>query len=669
MRNGLKRAAIGKYELIASLGQGGMANVYLALVLGPADVNKLVVVKLLANEMLHGPEGGLELFWDEARLAARLVHPNIVHTYEVGEVDGAYFLVMEYLEGQTLRKAQARSPHAPLPRAEELRILCELARGLHHAHDLRDFHGASLNVVHRDVSPQNVFVTYDGQVKLIDFGIAKSRDADHETRSGLIKGKLNYIAPEQVRGEALDRRADIFALGVMLWEAVAGRRFSDAALPELARIQARLAGAEPDIRSVAPEVPEALARIIDRAIHLDVQQRWPDAAAFADALEAYVDASGERPSARSLATWMQRRFAQERAAMQAVVDERIQLILQISSEIPLDKVPTSPVSEGTGSVARYGVERSGIEGRTAAHTPHAGLAEPPRKGQTLRTIALGAAGAFVVAGAAALFTSADRAAPVVAAPARGLAVGSTRAVTQAPPVSPAAALAPAYVTIQVKASPKDAQVVIDGAPIALPFSGAFAMSAALHRIEASAPGHKPAVQLVAFTQDQTVELRLTPIAETAQRRAGSRARDAEAHAALPPAAGASQPASEAPSAPTADAAVSQPVEGMLAGDEGVPSAAPKPAPTLIASKDLPGNQFPPYPRSAQRRGVTGSVVVAFDVLPDGKVANATIVEGAEEFHDTVLKTAVTWRFQPATLGGRPVVQRRSKMIEFNLDDD
>jgi TonB family protein len=667
MRDGLKRAAIGKYQLIAALGQGGMANVYLALVAGRAGVNKLMVVKVVANEMLHGPEGGLELFWDEARLAARLVHPNIVHTYEVGEEAGDYFLVMEYLEGQTLRKMQGGPRHAALPRAEELRILCEVARGLHYAHQLQDFHGTPLNVVHRDISPQNVFVTYDGQVKLIDFGIAKSRDAEHETRSGLIKGKLNYIAPEQVRGEALDGRADIFALGVMLWETVAGRRFSEAAAPELAKIQTRLKGGEPNIRSVQPDVPEALARIIDRAIHLDVQQRWPDAAAFADALEAYIDASGERPGARSLAAWMQQRFAHERAAMQAIVDERIQFILQTSSEIAIDKIPTLPTSEGTGSVTWQGSEHSSIKGRAANPTPHDGLGEPPRKGQWLQAMAVGAGAVFVVAGVAALFKPADPA-PSPTGPAHARA-GAELAARQAPPVSPAAAPAPAQVTIQVKASPEDAQVSIDGAPVELPFSGVFIKSAVLHRIAATAPGHKPAVQLVDFGQDRSVELTLAPIVDAAQRRTARV--DAEERNALPPAASASQRqvAGEAPVDAMAGPAVAAQPVATLEGEARGPSSAPKPAEKLIASKDLPGNKFPPYPKSALRRGLTGSVVVAFDVLPDGKAANPTIVEGSEEFHETVLQTVRTWRFQPATQGGRPVVQRRSKTIEFNLDDD
>src|SRR5688572_26864638 len=181
-------STLGKYQLIASLGQGGMAKVYLALVAGPSSVNKLMVVKVLKNDVLQGLEGGLDLFWDEARLATRLLHPNIVHTYEVGEIDGHHFLAMEYLDGQVYRVLQSRSQEARLPLSEELRILVEVARGLHHAHELTDYRGVPLGVVHRDISPQNVFITYQGQAKLIDFGIAKTHDGSHETRVGMIKG-------------------------------------------------------------------------------------------------------------------------------------------------------------------------------------------------------------------------------------------------------------------------------------------------------------------------------------------------------------------------------------------------------------------------------------------------------------------------------------------------
>src|SRR5262245_5995764 len=175
-----------------------MARVYLALMAGPGDFNKLLVVKALHESMLDQPEF-VQMFLDEARLAARLHHPNIVQTHEVGEHAGQFFMAMEYLEGQSLRTVQRRlAESGGLPLHEELRIIAETARGLHYAHELKGYSGEPLGVVHRDVSPQNVFVTYGGQVKLLDFGIAKTTDHQVKTQVGVIKGKLEYIAPEQI---------------------------------------------------------------------------------------------------------------------------------------------------------------------------------------------------------------------------------------------------------------------------------------------------------------------------------------------------------------------------------------------------------------------------------------------------------------------------------------
>ncbi|HEY6882195.1 MAG TPA: serine/threonine-protein kinase, partial [Polyangiales bacterium] len=238
--------SFGKYHLIASLGQGGMANVFLALMAGPSGFNKLLVIKIMRQDLLAGSEETTRMFMAEARLAARLVHPNIVHTYEVGEQDGRYFLAMEYLDGQPLSSVLNRARgDSEIPLAEYLRMIAELARGLHYAHTLRGFQGEPLEVVHRDVSPQNVIVTYDGQVKLLDFGIAKTADAEHLTQVGTIKGKLDYIAPEQLRSDSIDGRADIFALGAMMWEVISGHRFAGGRrVGDVNKMQARLVGGE-----------------------------------------------------------------------------------------------------------------------------------------------------------------------------------------------------------------------------------------------------------------------------------------------------------------------------------------------------------------------------------------------------------------------------------------
>jgi serine/threonine-protein kinase len=219
-------ATFGKYQLCAKLGSGGQAEVYLALMKGPAGWSKLVVLK-----RLRSPVGGdaqlVSMFLDEARLAARLGHPNVVHTYEVGDHAGEYFIAMEYLEGQPMNKV-ARTPEARrrMRPAMWARVAAEALSGLHYAHELADYDGTPLGIVHRDVSPHNIFVTYDGEVKLVDFGVAKALTNNEKTETGALKGKVSYMAPEQAMGTP-DRRADLFSMGCVLWEFLTGQKLFD----------------------------------------------------------------------------------------------------------------------------------------------------------------------------------------------------------------------------------------------------------------------------------------------------------------------------------------------------------------------------------------------------------------------------------------------------------
>src|SRR5260370_1330933 len=185
----------GKYKLLAELGRGGMANVYLAVARGPSGFNKLVVLKSLRSDLAGDPEL-LSMFWEEARLAARLNHPHVVQTYEVGEYAGRPVIVMEYLEGQTLANVLQRAK-GQMSLALHLRVIIDSLEGLHHAHELTDFAGKALGLVHRDMSPQNVFITFDGQVKVLDFGIAKVVNSQAQTSTGVLKGKVKYMAREQ----------------------------------------------------------------------------------------------------------------------------------------------------------------------------------------------------------------------------------------------------------------------------------------------------------------------------------------------------------------------------------------------------------------------------------------------------------------------------------------
>ena len=318
---------VGKYRFLAPIGHGGMADVYLAFARGPGGFSKLLVVKMLRRNLVDDPEF-MAMFMDEARLAARLNHPNVVQTYEVSDQANEFFIAMEFLDGQPLHRVVQRfsTLGEPFPLHFHLRVLSEVLNGLHYAHELCDFDGTPLHVVHRDVTPQNVFLTYSGQVKLMDFGIAKAMGSVAETGVGLFKGKLAYTSPEQARGEAVDRRADIFSAGVMMWEALAGRRMWQD-LPEV-EIARRLADQRvPSSQDLDGELPSELAAILDRALAGDPADRWQSAAAFQGALEQYLEDSGVRSEPRQIGKRVARLFAEERREMQHTIDAEVRPLL------------------------------------------------------------------------------------------------------------------------------------------------------------------------------------------------------------------------------------------------------------------------------------------------------------------------------------------------------
>ena len=216
---------IGKYKLVRLIASGGMAEVYLARQAGAAGFEKLVCLKRILPHLARDRQF-VEMFLNEARLAARLDHPNIVSIHDLGEANGNYFIAMEFIDGPSLRavakRAQERGERLPI--AEVVKIVSMAAGGLHYAHDLAGPDGKPLGLVHRDISPDNVLVHRNGMAKVVDFGIAKAANSSGMTRTGTLKGKVAYMPPEQLRGDALDRRADVFALGVVLYEMLGGKR-------------------------------------------------------------------------------------------------------------------------------------------------------------------------------------------------------------------------------------------------------------------------------------------------------------------------------------------------------------------------------------------------------------------------------------------------------------
>lgn len=298
-----------------------MGIVHLAEARGPGGFEKLVVVKELKHELASDPVY-TAMFLDEARLAARLSHRHIVQTNEVGCENARYYMALELLEGGSLQQVRTKLGLTALPLHLGVRVLVAVLEALHHAHELTDGEGRSLGVVHRDVSPQNVFLTFDGDVKLIDFGVAKSKDrrgASSTTRVGVVKGSVPYMSPDHVDGTTIDRRADVFAVGVLLREMLAGERlWGDADdLTILRSLIRRELPIFPAVGDVAP----ALRAICERAMAPRRDDRYPTAAAMRDDLEAYLLEVDPRGSLDDLGAWLGRELAEERAAFRALVKE------------------------------------------------------------------------------------------------------------------------------------------------------------------------------------------------------------------------------------------------------------------------------------------------------------------------------------------------------------
>lgn len=280
---------IGKYRVIRRLAVGGMGEVFLARHEGPAGFSKTLVVKrILAH--LASSEQFVELFLNEARLAAALLHPNIVQIFELGEADGAYFIAMEYIPGHSLRAVAnvlARQGKTLDPHLAG-RIAAQALHGLHYAHEFKDEQGKRLHIVHRDVSPDNILVGHGGSVKMLDFGVAKAMRSNEHTRT--VRGKLRYMAPEQLRGEPLDARADLYSMGVVIYELTTGHHLVSSEMSPSELLEALGQPIKPP-RLLNPNIPETLERIILRALAQDPEDRFPSAAAMATALTDYLSQS------------------------------------------------------------------------------------------------------------------------------------------------------------------------------------------------------------------------------------------------------------------------------------------------------------------------------------------------------------------------------------------
>lgn len=472
---------LGRYRLLLELGQGGMARVFVAFSSGLGGFNKLVVLKVMRDELREN-ESSLEMFLAEARLAARLSHPNIVQTLEVGEDGGRYFICMEYLEGQTLGRLMKKTVESPLPLAARLELICQVLEALVYMHGFTDPDGTPLSLVHRDISPNNIFVTFDGSAKVLDFGVAKATGVSHATEAGMFKGKLGYAAPEQILGNS-EQRSDVFAVGVLLWELLAYRRLSqDRTQQEI--VQARMAGVDPDIMRQALGVPVDLLHICTRAAAKKVEDRYASAAEMRDALRLYIRTNNLEYTPEQLRAVLSDLYASERAEVRRLVDQRMK---QASVE---DEKPGQ--SSGAIPIAPAGFGGLGAVTLTANASTYVAPPAPSGKGKWVLAL-VGVAAAAGIAGRVLSNPDRDPVSPVPTA------ISGAGTVATGATASPNA---PRLVTLKIAASPPDTEILLDGARLeGNPFTGQFPKDQALRRLELRSAGRVSEARMIRFDQD------------------------------------------------------------------------------------------------------------------------------------------------------------------------
>lgn len=515
---------VGRYDVVGMLATGGMAEILLGRVRGPRGFERPVVIKRILPHLARD-QAFVHMFLDEAHIVGGVRHPNVVHVHELSQEDDDLFLVMEYLEGEPIASLQRRAASRGVVLDPGLcaYIVAEACAGLHAAHELTGPDGESRGIVHRDVSPQNIFVTYDGTVKVLDFGIAKAADRITRTEVGLVKGKFNYMSPEQCRGEPLDRRSDTFAAGIVLYELLTGRWLFRRAT-QAATIRAVLEHEIVQPSELVGDIPSELDGICMRALQRSRRRRYSTAAEMRrDLLVAVHTLSpGSLPEER-LAALMGRMFADR-------VEEKNDMLRRVRlGEELLDVPPTVADAEVEIPIVQnsWG-EGTGTEER-AAH---------PSRGQGSRLITVAAAALALgaLAGAWAMWRGASEDEPVAAAtpppatpaePAenalRTVPDEAARAPDEPHLLEPEPGARAGEVTIRVESAPEGATVSVGGeARGSTPLDLRVARGTSPLSLQLSRDGYRPVSEEVVPDVDQ--RLRLSLPRETTRRRRTTRRR-------------------------------------------------------------------------------------------------------------------------------------------------
>lgn len=509
---------IGRYEILGELAAGGMAEILLARVSGPGSFRRALVIKRILRSYA-GSATFVRMFLDEARIVASLQHPNVVHVQELGEHEGEAFLVMEYVAGENaaslLKRAVAMNE--PLDPRLAAHIVAEAAAALHAAHELVDDRGEPQHLVHRDVSPHNLLVSYDGHVKLVDFGIAHYAQRSTKTEPGELKGKFEYMSPEQGLGRELDRRSDLFSTGIVLYELSTGRRlFKRASAARTIEAICREPVTPPS--RVVPGYPPALEAIVMRALAKDPDERF---ATGAELRRALLEVARDLPSpVEALAEKMQALFA-DRIAI------KNEMLRHVDAGEAIEHVPPGDTDEG-------------VDVPIAPETVIEGVApklQPSRASAATPLAVLLAVAVLAIAAAAVVVA--------VRAPARAVAAAPST-VALAASSDPSSAPAPATVTLRVETKPAGAQVLVAGVDRGVtPAELRLPRDAVAIEVEVRRAGYATVVQRVQPDSDQKLVVALTQIAP-----AGRPVRSPPAPAARASAGSTASAPSPTPRAPT-----------------------------------------------------------------------------------------------------------------------
>ena len=617
----------GQYELIELIATGGMAEVYRARMSGVEGFQKIVAIKRILPHMTDNDEF-VTMFVDEAKVAAQLQHPNIIHIYDLGKIERSYYIAMEYIDGKDLRSIlrTLEERHSRLPIGLALFIASRLAEALEYAHRKRDLQGRSLGLVHRDVSPQNVLISYDGDIKLCDFGIAKAASKASHTRSGALKGKLQYMSPEQAWGKDIDNRSDIFSLGLVLYEMLTGRKAfaGDSELSILEQVRA------PRIvppREYDPAIPPEVERVVMIALKESRDERFQGAAELGADLGNMLQVIRPAPGASDLGAFLAALVGHERPVS--------------SPHIPMPRPAITPPPRKTPPPPTVETPRPAaappVLGREFAREEVPALLTPARRNRT--GLFAGAAVAVVVAVAGGWYLTRSK------APSQGAVVEPTPAPET---VEMAREVAQQEVAKQTQAMRQRlSNEILGPTPTAAARRPATPTPA---RVAAVPP---PAAQPTAAAAAQPTVAPATAVPEPTPA-------PAEPTPTEPP----PTPVPPPPAPETAAAAAPLAVEKPSVNQGDLVELTPEVVPPEPVYKPMPS-----YPPLAARQRVDGLVILQVLVDENGAVQDVTVLRGVKPdlgLDAAAAKAVRGWRFKPATKNGVRVKVRITQPIPFRL---